>query len=188
MKKIIISLILGLTCVIISQAQVGIRGGLNYSNFSVSDVDGNIGINPKPGFHFGLTYDISAGTSLTFRPGVLYSSKGAKIDAFGETLTTKFDYIEIPLNLLYKFEQEDGGFFLQGGPAIGFLMIAEQGGQDLKDEVTSTDIGFTLGLGYMVDSQISFGVDYTNGFSNLAMDSEETIKNTNFSVYVHYKI
>jgi len=101
------------------------------------------------------------------------------------------NYLDIPIHLLYKFgDNLEKGFFLSGGPTISILMSANSEGVDIKDDVSSTDIGFNLGIGYMLNSQLSFGLDATIGFSNLDSESsgESTAKNQVGSLYIHYKI
>ena len=87
----------------------------------------------RTGAHFGFLADLQLGPRSKFyaQPGVMFYNKGRKF--FSSYDTTVYDYfsidqkqfinyIDIPLNLVYKFPI--GGktkFFLGGGPYLSFF-------------------------------------------------------------------
>lgn len=193
MKKLLMTFLLGLFCFGIANAQLGIRAGLTSAKVTF-DTEGFM-LEPaksKIGFHAGVTYDLSVGTKLMLRPGLLYSTKGWKIEDSGFTSEASLGYIDIPIHLLYKFGADaEKGFFIAGGPTVSLLMSASSDGEDIKDDVNSTDFGFNLGFGYILNPQLSFGLDATVGLSNLdkeASSDDLSIKNQVGTLYVHYKI
>ena len=188
MKKIVLAFSLFLFCSSVGFSQLGIRGGLNMSNVSISTDGFTISPSSKIGFHAGITYDANIGTNLTLRPGLLYSTQGYEIEGFGSVST---NYINIPINFVKEFGGEaESGFFIQGGPYLGLLMTAKSDGEDIKDDYKSLDLGIGLGVGYNINSNISVGLDYALGIANVANDTsgESTARNTNIMLYFLYRI
>ncbi len=183
MKKLLFSFLLIAGFAISSEAQIGIRAGLNISKF-VYDGDGlNLSADSRVGFHIGVVKDFVVSEKLGFRPGVLYSIKGAK----SNDNTSNFQYLEIPLDFVYKIGEESG-FSLTAGPYVGILMSAKVEDMDVKDNAESTDFGINFGLGYDLN-QITLGVQYGFGLSNIDQTVDEgSVKNTNISIYGIYNL
>jgi len=141
MKRIkLLLIVVGLIFSVQTFAQVkfGIKAGGNVCNMKF-DVDKDYGGDPetkaKMGFHIGLITDIPLlENTLSLQPALLYSNKGYSLD-MEEMLDDEFDdygidmddyegyarmnynYIELPINLVYK----NSGFQVSAGPyfAIG---------------------------------------------------------------------
>jgi hypothetical protein len=191
MKKIILSFILLFGLFTISNAQLGIRAGLNMANVSYSGED-EIETSNLIGFHFGVVNTFNVAEKIDFRPGLLYSGKGYSIDFdFGgvsESLDFKLTYLEVPLDFVYNASGVDG-LKINAGPYLGLLLAAKADGEDVKDDVESLDFGLNLGLGYRFGN-ISIGAQYGLGLANLQKESngDETVKNTNISIYGIYHL
>jgi hypothetical protein len=139
MKKIwIICIVLLLTAGAFAQVKFGVKVGGNVCNMKF-DIDNDYGDEPetkaKMGFHIGLITDITLlENTLSLQPALLYSNKGYSVD-FEKMLDDEFDadgvdmddyegyarmnynYIELPINFVYK----NSGFQVSAGPyfAIG---------------------------------------------------------------------
>ena len=119
------------------QAQFTIQAGVNASSWRASFEGITVETNSRAGFHIGGTYSTPVSAKFMFKPGLLYSQKGA---SFGDGI---FDvdavqnYLEIPLTFVYQNNPEKG-FFAEGGPYIGFLLSAESEGEDIKESFNST--------------------------------------------------
>ena len=121
-----------------AQVNIGIKAGGNLNNMKF-DIDRDYGDEPetksKMGFHIGLITDIPLlENTLSLQPALLFSNKGYSLD-MEEMLDDEFDdygvdmddyegyvrlnynYIELPINLVYK----NSGFQISAGPyfAIG---------------------------------------------------------------------
>ena len=183
-------LLFGLTT--ISNAQFAVRAGLNLSNISLSSGDDELDFSDKIGFHVGLMADFGINENLSFRPGVLFSQRGAKLDFLGIEVKTNLTYIDIPLSFTYAFNSRESGFFVEAGPNVQFLMSAkvEADGEseDVKEDFESLDFGLLIGAGYKVNSNLSFGVNYNLGLANIAKGAEDgvTAKNRNIGIYAAY--
>lgn len=117
-KKILTSMaLLGLIGFTTAQAQstdasFGIKGGANFSNLYVDDVDDN---NVLAGFNLGVFVNMPLNEAVSIQPEFLYSQKGAKL-AYDNALATgeakfRLNYLEVPvllkLNLTPNFNLHD---------------------------------------------------------------------------------
>jgi len=195
MKKRILLWILLLTHVfsasILSQEPVernkGGRGlylGMSASNFTGSDASAadNKFI---PGFILGFYQDFDIGQRYSFETGLLFTSKGSRLESVGDLyLHQVLTYMEVPVLFEYKLVQaEKLDFFVVGGAFFGLKLLAfnEVG---FPEEISSLDLGFSTGLGVRF-RHFSYRVDVKRGF--LSIDKSEysqDYKNLTFSLLV----
>lgn len=124
------------------QVQIGVRAGLNLSNVTAKDADGdkvftNTSLNP--GFHAGLTFDIAVADEFYVQPAALFSTKGFKTKESGATVTFSPSYIEVPVNFIYKPELGSGRLLLGVGPYVAYGI-----GGKWKAEAGNTTVGGKL--------------------------------------------
>ena len=181
MKKILF-LFLTAFALITTQAQVrfGVKAGANFATLTGSDVSG---AKMKVDFHFGGFAHIPLTSMFSFHPELLYSGQGAKFDGGKDNLS----YLNIPVLFQYN---NPSGFYVETGPQVGFILSAKEkvdGGSsvDIKDQVKSTDFAWALGLGFVTQANVGFGVRYNAGLSNIA-DGGGKIQNGVFQLSVHY--
>jgi len=178
---------------IVSAQTVGIKGGINFANMSLSNDD--FGVSPKSivGFHLGLVTDFKLQESLHFNTGILYSLKGFKMEIEGESGTYKFNFLEIPMNLAYKFHvSETSNFFIQAGPYLGYALSgkeeADGESNDLefgKDNWKRFDYGLGFGAGLELGSIVA-SLNYQLGLANLVDDPDVTVKNKVLQISLAY--
>ena len=158
----------------------GIKGGVNFSNFSGDDVDD---IDGRTGFHLGLVAEFGLSESFAIQPEVLYSAQGAE----DGDMTWKLDYLTIPV--MAKYFATDA-FSIEAGPYIGFNTNSEidmdGGSVDMSDDTESTDFGVGFGLGYELPMGIFFQARYSLGLSDVITDVDA--KNNVFQLSVGYKL
>jgi hypothetical protein len=189
MKKIVLLFILLFGIISISNAQLGVRAGLNISDVSYSSDDGGVATNSLTGFHIGVVNTFNLSEKIDFRPGILYSAKGFNSNDGSEDLDAKFGYFEVPLDFVYNASGVEG-LKLNAGPYVGILTSAKVNGIDFKDDVESLDFGINVGLGYRF-GDISIGAQYGLGMAELVKDNDggsESAKNTNISFYGIYHL
>lgn len=188
MKKLLSStaLILCIAAMSFSSAQAqgldfGIRGGLNFA--SITDAGDS---ETRTGFMVGVYTNLGIPMSpITIQPEVLYTQKGVEQTLAGETITTKLDYIEIPVSARFNIMTPGPvSPHIYAGPYLGFNVNAEVegGGEtiDVDDSIKDTDFGFTVGGG--VDfSKFNVGVRYNRGFSDVGENGGGS-KNSVFSI------
>ena len=113
-----------------SKIGFGLIGGVNLQILNGKDFWGEQLKNKLVfGFHGGLNASIPFAPDLYFQPGLLYTVKGAqkkifespiKGDEVAITTTINLNYIELPLNLLYRPQLGDGHIILGFGPYAAY--------------------------------------------------------------------
>lgn len=106
-----------------AQVQIGVRAGLNLSNVTAKDSDGEDvydGTSLNPGFNAGVTFDIAIADGFYVQPAALVSTKGFKYKESGGTATFSPTYIEVPVNFIYKPELGTGRLLLGVGPYVAY--------------------------------------------------------------------
>lgn len=184
MKKIILTAaaVLALSFANAQDVKFGVKGGLNIASITNSD-----NANSLTGFHVGFFAELNVSEKFTLQPEVLYSIQGAKDSG----ITLNLGYINLPIMAKYYVAKD---FSLEFGPQIGFLISAkakvdgESG--NVKDLLKSTDFGLNLGAAYDISKNMTVGLRYNLGLSQVQKDldpGEPASKNSVFSVSIGYK-
>lgn len=122
MKKIILSIVTVTLFVFNLTAQEGIRLGI-VAGFNLQNINGTNEFDRKlenellPGFHAGFNVLMPVAPEIYFQPGLLFSTKGAKL---GDNEERRINYIELPLNLLYRGQLGANYVLLGFGPYAAF--------------------------------------------------------------------
>ena len=187
-----------------SNAQIGVKGGVNFSNMYTNDVDDN---NVLTTFNLGFYASIPVTSFIAIQPEFLYSRKGAELtyDNVFATGKAKFklNYIEVPVLLKINLTKN---FNVHAGPYFAYLINAQvtnetNGGTfDFEDNFNNDDfnkfdVGLSAGLGFDFES-IGIGARYNYGLSTVG--KERSVggttytfpdgKNSNISVYLSLKL
>ena len=113
----------------------------------------------------------------------------------GESMesTTKLNYLEIPLNVAYKFSAgELSNFFVQAGPYLGYALSGKEKSDGESTDVEFGDAGmkrFDIGLGFglgLALGPIVPSISYQLGLANLSGDSDTKVKNKVLQISVAY--
>jgi len=217
MKTKLILIVAAICMSAVTFAQVGrpafgLRAGVNFQNLNGKDEnDDNLENDLKTGFHVGVTGDIPFAQDFYIQPGLLYSTKGAKIE--GSDVKVNIGYLEIPINLLYKPLLGEGRLLMGFGPYVAFgingKLKNDNAEEDIKfsSEVSATDpdpdftikrfdAGANLLFGYEFTQRLSAQLNAQLGLLNIAPEYTDTpnidvergtIKNTGFGVSLGYK-
>ncbi|SHM70113.1 porin family protein [Polaribacter sp. KT 15] len=191
MKKVLLAvaiLVAGLTANA-QEVNFGAKAGVNFANVSGEDVEDNI---TRTSFNVGAVVEFEITDKFSIQPELIYSAQGAKLEEESDIdLTLKLDYLNVPV--IAKFYAAEG-FSLEFGPQVGFLLSAkakakiggDSGETDIKDEFETVDFGLNFGAGYKLDSGLNFSARYNLGLSNVAKESESSVKNSVFQISVGY--
>jgi hypothetical protein len=161
-----------------TQTRFGLRAGVNLASLELDD-DNNAtdySTNSKTSFQAGVFVNVPIGGMFRFQPEVSYVGQGSKVN--GNFISNplnkgsyELDYSYIAVPIMFQL-QTNGGFFVEAGPQIAFLVRAKEDQQsgndpDVKDKLRTTDFGAAAGIGYL--SRIGLGVNarYVHGFSNV---------------------
>ena len=185
----------------------GLRAGVNFATINGKDQDDDkLENNINTGFHAGLNAEIPIGTGTYLQPGVLYSQKGAEFDNDSQL---RLNYVEIPVNLVYKPMLGAGRMLLGFGPYVGFGLsgkFKEANGTERDVEFTKNydinnadkrqykgiDGGANLLAGYEFANKLSFQINAQLGLTQLTPgmsgnESKLKQKNTVFGLSVGYR-
>ncbi len=182
MKKTTVLLMISLALPLIASAQagigLGIKGGANFANVDMKDVD----TKSITSYHVGGYVNLNLSKSFGITPEVLFSALGSEID----NVKVNTSYISIPIMVRImpvKF------LSLQAGPQFSFLTKAKsEDFDDIKDQFKNNDFGVAFGAGLHLPMGFNVGARYVLGFTNINDVSEEEIKNRTFQVYLGWTI
>ena len=177
-KKIALFAVVALMAVSGSaQLKFGVKGGVNLANLS-GDVNDN---KMKIGFMVGGFANYAINDQLTVQPELMFSQAGCKFDADGDP-KLKLNYIVLPIMVKYSF----GAINLQAGPQLGFLLSAEDDGDDIKEFLKPIDLGLNIGAGYQIMENLGVEARYNLGLSNIVDEGDGELKTNGIQVLVSY--
>lgn len=205
-KLILLAIVLGtLVPAIVSAQGIGIRAGVNFQNINGKDSDDNkLENNITTGFHAGVNYEIPVGTDIYFQPGLLFSTKGSKIDEDGFKTKLSTSNLELPLNLVFKPLLGTGHMLLGFGPYVAYgiggkatdddfdIEFAGDAGDDVGTiYLKPFDAGANFIIGYEMQNMLSLQLNAQLGLINISStrtDIEEASwKNTGFGLSLGYR-
>ena len=170
MKKFIVLVLLMALAAMPMNAKIkfGVKGGLNISsvhfNKDIIDSDNVTGFQIGPMVETTLPL-----VGLGVDAAVLYSQKGWKLKASDDISTDlKSNYLDIPVNLKWKFGLPAVKGYLAAGPYIGFRL----GGDDILDDLLGQvkektfAAGLNFGAGVELISLLQVGVNYGLGLTD----------------------
>ena len=155
-----------------SNAQIGIRAGINASNLSVKDFDER---KTRWGFHAGIYTERLLANSLYLSPELSFTTKGSSVKYNSGKTTNSFNlnYIELALPFTYKLNGVD----LQAGPYLAYLANANAKIQNEstliitqldKSNYNNFDAGLLFGLNFKLSNNLYLGARYGVGLVNIA--------------------
>lgn len=159
----------------VSQVRVGILGGIHQSDVveenNVPNFDAfKKGYSPRTGAHFGIVADMpfSPKSNFYFQPGVIFQNKGRKYadsitGGSGSVYVTAqqyVDYIDVPLNIVYKFGKKVK-LIIGAGPYGSFFYNGKEKKETLDQGLLTTEENTDLPVGNEPGSYrvIDYGVN-----------------------------
>jgi hypothetical protein len=193
----------------------GIRAGVNFQNFNGKNFDGDKLKNSMiVGFHAGVNVELPIAPGFVLQPGLLFSLKGSqsKDESLIDGKVT-VDYIELPINFIFKPVLGNGRLLLGFGPYLAYAVAGKAKGtlagidieKDLKFKndlgdgqlgevyLRPFDAGANLLAGYEFGSGISFQLNAQLGLLKINpgydgdSNDKTSVKNTGFGVSVGYR-
>lgn len=174
MKKSIVIFalfLIGFTNVNAQLLQFGLKGGVNFSNYSGGDIEG-FDFNNVTNFHFGVVTELKFFENFALQPELLYSTQGSELESLEEQIKNELGYISIPV--LAKFYLTSNKLSLEGGPQFSFL-VNERGDVDVYDSNTF-DFGVAAGLSYKITKGLFLSGRYVAGLTDVK--KEANVKNS----------
>jgi opacity protein-like surface antigen len=186
MRKFLLLIVsVGLFTFAEAQLKFGVKGGVNGSTFTGPDVDT---AKIKFGFNAGVFGEFAITDALALRPEIMYSRQGGKGTKNAIVATSSTNYLLIPV--LINWVSPSGGFFVETGPQIGFLMsgnIKAAGFTvDAKNYYKKNDFSWVYGFGYHFTDNIGVNARYNMGLSNVSDVTGQKAKSHVFQLGVFY--
>jgi len=169
------------TCLVFAvaniQAQIkfGPTAGLNLSTMTIKVLGINFDSETIQGFHAGVVSEIPLNESFFVQPAVLYSVKGADYSFLGEKVSLRPSFIEVPVNIVFKYDVGFADLLLKAGPYLAYGVggyIESNGvkldidyGTDASD-MKAFDSGISFGAGLDINNFLITG-QYNIGLANL---------------------
>lgn len=184
-----------------AQTNFGLTLGGTYSNVTAKSSGLSLSLKPKMGITVGLFADVSLSNNLSFQPALNFVQKGFKLKQDDVKAIASYNYLELPLNILYKI-QKDQGFFIGAGPSIAYGLSGKEKYNDSQssentkvkfgsgeNDVKPFDFGINALAGYKFENGFLFSVNYNLGLSNIQngnSDEMGTVKNRYFALKIGY--
>ncbi|MCB0803000.1 MAG: PorT family protein [Flavobacteriales bacterium] len=172
------------------ESKVGVKGGLNFSNFYNKEVDDQ---DIRTGIQAGLFFKAALTDFVSIQPELIYTNKGSttKYDNFitGEgDFSQKLDYIELPVLLLVNLNEN---LNIHAGPYFAYLLKASIDNksensnfnfvEDLNEgDFERVDYGLSVGVGFEFEV-LNFGLRYDYGLKEIGKDQRFTTNGSEYS-------
>lgn len=176
-----------------AQTRFGVTGGVHMAHISTNDDDINDEKKGMAGYQLGVLTDVPLGTGgWSFQPRLMLQLKGTGISHGDHSDKIRFTALDLPLSMQY---QSKSGFFVAGGPNLGFNLAASEKADDGVEklelgsdpgQLNRTDIGLDLRAGFRLKSGISVGVNYVRGLSNIQNTSGFNWSNHLLGIQIAY--
>jgi hypothetical protein len=200
--------VFGFTQVNAQEIKFGAKAGVNLANIVGDFTDDS---KMLMGFHVGGVAEFAITEDFLVAPELLFSMQGNKFEyeesetfmgmtaSLKEEGKLKLSYIAIPV--MAKYQVFDG-LTLEAGPQIGILMgakqeydstvslngevvVSESGSEDVKEFMSTMDLGLGLGLGYRMTNGLFFQARYNIGLSNINdFDGADDVKQQNSVIQI----
>ena len=173
MKKVLTLIVMAVAFAMPSEAQVnfGIKGGLNFTNMSISNSNVEDLFKNKAGFFAGVTVKFSLPVvGLGIDASALYDQREADVEVYTDisgsksTEKLKSQSIQVPINLRYEIGLgESANIFIFAGPQVGFNI-----GDKTKDlwsdmaewRLKTSNFSANVGLGFTLMSHLQLSANY----------------------------
>lgn len=186
MKKLFLFFLsISLVTLVDAQVKLGLKAGINIANQKYTSGGISLSGDSKIGFTGGVILDAELSDNFAFQPGLLFSQKGMKMtsssNGSSSTADLTLNYLDFPLNLMYKINTGSIKVLLSAGPVI-CVGLSGKGtvdgesadikfGSGTDADFKSMDMGLSIGGGIQID-QVQLGINYTFGLSNIAPTSQ----------------
>lgn len=208
MKKLLLTLVAA-AAVSLASAQTkttfGIKAGVNFAslqasadNSSTTATSGSVTM-----FTAGAYVDAPIGNKgFSFQPGLYYTGKGGNSNDGQSTGKLKFNYLQLPVNLVYSVPVSAGKFYFGGGPYAAYALSAKAEdkvngqnvsvdltlGNDAGSDIKRTEFGIGLLIGFQFTNKLNLGVNSDFGLTSVLPGSNNgySLKNRVYGITAGY--
>ena len=174
MKKIFGALMIAI-CIAMAmpaQAQIhfGVKGGLNLSKASFSNVSENFKKDNFTGFFIGPMAEFNIPiVGLGVDASLLFAQRGIKVSEGNDDITVKQNGIDIPVNLKYTIGLGSlAGIYLAAGPDFYFDFAGNKTIEGMRTDKKKAEVGINVGAGLKLLNHLQVGANYNIPLGNTA--------------------
>lgn len=185
-------------CLQAQDIQLGALAGLNISGAHVKQDDPIKG-SPMPGFELGVFADIPfTDKKFSFRPALMYSYEGYKVNEFDVTAHIHVSFIKLPMPVIYHSSVAQNKMFFGFGPFIEYALSGKVSRDDInssykiyfgsdknKDDLKRFDAGACFLIGYQLQNNLFLTGKFDLGLINIS-DLDAKISSRSFGVTAAY--
>ena len=166
MKKIfgalLIAVCIGMAMPAQAQIHFGVKGGLNLSKASFSNVKENFKKDNFTGFFIGPMAEFNIPiVGLGVDASLLFAQRGIKVSEGNEDYTVKQNGIDIPVNLKYTIGLGSlAGIYFAAGPDFYFDFAGNKTIEGVKTDKKKAEVGINVGAGVKLLNHLQVGANY----------------------------
>jgi hypothetical protein len=189
----------------------GVLGGINFQNLNGKYVSGDrLESSLILGYHAGVNALIGIAPEIYFQPGLLFSTKGGTVKQTTADVKFRLNYIELPLNVLYRGQIGEGFVLLGLGPYLGYAISGKAITGDIKrniqfqssigsgdsnqsyyfrgfDSGANIFAGYEMASGIFLQLNTQLGLLKINPENNMVSNDKSVVKNTGYGLSVGYR-
>ncbi len=188
------------------EARIGFSAGAVLAQVKTKADNETHRSNSRLGFNIAVNGDVPIAGNFSFQPALIFLQKGGKEseDVIGIAVknTISINYLELPLNLIYRSPGNKAHFITGLGPSLSYALSGtvkvEQDGQSQTvkikfgngsdNELKKFELGGNLLAGCEFNNGLFIALNYNIGFSNISTDSNSKWKNNYFGLRLGYFI
>jgi uncharacterized protein YaiE (UPF0345 family) len=178
---IILLLVTGLS--LSAQTRFGLKTGVAAGSVTSNDDLVNAEGPALGSFQLGAIFDTRLTSKLSLQSQLLFLRKGVAVGVNTEKDQFRFAALDVPLQLLYRTK---GGWFIGGGPNLGFNLSASNVYLDETKVITigkeagqvkGFDFGVVATGGYQSKTGLVLSINYVKGLTNLTNEANAEWRN-----------
>lgn len=204
MKKIILTLLLAVTC-LGSFAQLGITAGANIAKYTYAESRFDVHRKSLLAYNFGIQFKQKLTGKLFLQPELAYTLKGSRVYydyPIGFTgpmkNVNKFSYMQLQLPAVISLSiSDDIDYDLGAGLFVAYLVKATQKTVEFDDsavtqsfqagQLKKTDVGLRFTTGFRMGNKLGLHFNYDLGFINIqGTNGAPAIRTRNFSMNISW--
>lgn len=170
MQKLLLTILLisiGYTNSNAQNVKIGVKAGLNYANFTGSEIQ----TDAITSYHAGIVAEISVLDSFSIQPELLYSTQGASYENAIDEYKNELGYISLPV--LLKIYLSDS-FSLDVGPQASFLLNKKD--EFNLNDYNTFDFSANAGLSLKITKSLFAQARYSLGLTEVSKNAD--VKNS----------
>lgn len=188
----------------IAQVELGVTAGATFPSYKVSSGNVSLTSDIKVGFTAGFIAHYNISERVSLMPELNFVQKGGVLNVSSSNIknSSTYNYLELPVNIVYKINAGTGSFFIGAGPEFGLglggsykitgmyeetgdIHFGSGGEDDLKSFEFSLNFvaGYKFSKGFLIKGNYDFGL---NDIAPVQAGSDGVFHNRYFAITFGY--